>query len=350
MPPNVPVFPFERFRRIFLLGVLGMGLLASLLSLLMSERSPGVGSVDHVSTSITIALFSVLLLALWRGWVSTTLVGGTGLSLMLAYQLSNLAYRAANGTLASGGLGDGAVWFALFFPLTFLLLPLRAALLTSAGYYITGVGIAAVSILTAHVNGGLNPAVVNPIGQFFFSHLALLVMIYLYARSQAEYSSVHHMAYTDPLTGLPTRRSMGGWLERELGNPSTIGFSILLVDIDHFKQVNDTHGHATGDQVLREVGMRLSSALRGEDEVCRWGGEEFLVLAANTDRQGAEHLAQRMSEAVRKEPFLGRLSLTVSVGLACWQEGDTAETLVHRADEAMYRAKASGRNRLEIAG
>jgi len=345
-----PIFPFERFRRTFLLGVMGLGLLASLLSLFMSKRSPGVGSVDNLSTPIVAALFSVLLVVLWRGWVSTTLVGATGLTLMLAYQLGNLAYRAANGTLVSLGLGDGAVWFAVFFPLAFLLLPLRTALLTSAGYYLVGVGIAAVGILTAHVNGGLNLAVVNPIGQFFLSYLALLIMIYLYARSQAEYSSVHQMAHTDALTSLPNRRAMQKGLERELRRHNPLGFSILLVDIDHFKRVNDEHGHPVGDQVLREVGMRLSSALRAEDEFCRWGGEEFLILAPNTDCAGAERLAERLSEGVRKEPLLGSLALTVSVGLACWREGDTAEALIRRADEAMYRAKAAGRNRLEIAG
>ena len=350
MRSDKPVPPYERFRRVFLLGVMGIGLLASVLSLFMSKRSPGIGSVDNVSTPIVAVLFSVLLVVLWRGWVSTTLVGATGLTLMLAYQLGNLAYRAVNGTLASLGLGDGAVWFAVFFPLAFLLLPLRAALLASAGYYLVGAGIAATSILSAHLNGGLNLAVVNPVGQFFLSYLALLVMIYLYARSQAEYTSVHHMAHTDALTGLPNRRQMGIWLERELRGHSPMGFSILLVDIDHFKRVNDEHGHATGDQVLREVGMRLSSALRSEDEMCRWGGEEFFVLAPNADCTGAERLAERLSEATRKEPLLGSISLTVSVGLACWREGDTAETLIHRADEAMYRAKAAGRNRLEIAG
>jgi diguanylate cyclase (GGDEF)-like protein len=342
--------PLERSQRLILLGVLLMGFLASLLSLVSGVRSAGVNPPDWAITTFISVLFGGLLLALWRGWVSTRLVGQIGLTLMLIYQLGNLTYRAVYGTLASRGLGDGALWFALFFPLAFLLLPLRAALLTSAGYYLAGLGITALSLLTTQVNGDLNLANLNPIGQFFLSHLALLVMIYLYARSQAEYSSVHQMAHTDALTGLPNRRLMGVWLEHELRGHSPLGFSILLVDIDHFKRVNDTHGHATGDQALREVGMRLASALRTEDEVCRWGGEEFLVLAPNTDCAGAQQLAGRLSQAVREEPLLGGIPITVSVGVACWREGDNAETLVHRADEAMYRAKASGRNRLEVAG
>lgn len=341
--------PYERFRRSFLLGIMGLGLLASLLSLFMGQRSPGVGIWDNLTTPLVIGLFSFLLVVLWRSWISTAWVGAAGLILMFSYQLGNLAYRATAGTLQREGLGDGAIWFALFFPLAFLLLPLRAALLASVVYYLAGLSTTAMGLLVAQGSNGLNFAIVNPIGQFFLSQLALLAMIYLYAHSQAEYSSVHQMAYTDALTGLPNRRSMGAWIERELHCHSPLGFSILLIDIDHFKQINDSYGHTIGDQVLREVGMRIASALRPEDEVCRWGGEEFLVLAPNTDQAGAQRLGEHLSEALRKEPLLGSLSPTISIGLACWEKGSTAETLIQRADEAMYRAKALGRNRLEVA-
>jgi two-component system cell cycle response regulator len=129
--------------------------------------------------------------------------------------------------------------------------------------------------------------------------------------------------------------------------------SLMMTDIDHFKAVNDTHGHQAGDDVLKEIGKRLRANVRPTDVVCRTGGEEFVVLMPNTPGDLACAAAERIRKAVAAEefPVLGgsqSLRITVSAGVSTLQgEGDTIDDLMHRADTALYQAKTGGRNRVE---
>jgi two-component system cell cycle response regulator len=136
---------------------------------------------------------------------------------------------------------------------------------------------------------------------------------------------------------------------RENGKP----VSVLLFDIDHFKSVNDTYGHAAGDEVLRAIGQRASANLRGTDMVARFGGEEFVVVMSDTPRDLAAMVADRIRERVAAEPIPlqddpAGLTVTVSIGVASTGPDDTTpDDILRRADAAMYRAKAAGRNRVE---
>ena len=118
--------------------------------------------------------------------------------------------------------------------------------------------------------------------------------------------------------------------------------ALARIDVDHFKAINDTHGHQGGDEVLAEVARRLARAVRGGDELARWGGDEFVVILPATDRAGAGRAAERLRAAVAAEP-IGDLGVTISVGWAHWA-GDTPDDLLARADRALYRAKDAGRN------
>jgi two-component system cell cycle response regulator len=159
---------------------------------------------------------------------------------------------------------------------------------------------------------------------------------------------------TDALTGLANRRrteeclGVLGSAARRHGHP----LAALILDIDHFKAVNDTYGHAAGDRVLREVAARLQAEVRREDLTGRWGGEEFLVLAPMTDETGVAALGERLRKAVEAEPFdtgSGRtLPITISVGAAAGGAADP-EAMIRRADGALYAAKAAGRNRVSVA-
>ena len=127
--------------------------------------------------------------------------------------------------------------------------------------------------------------------------------------------------------------------------------AVMLIDMDFFKSVNDTHGHDTGDSVLREFADRLRRNIRGVDLACRFGGEEFVVLMPDTDWRQAQNVAERVRQAVAEKGFGGSpsrpLALTVSVGLALNEaETDTPEVMLKRADVALYRAKREGRNRV----
>jgi diguanylate cyclase (GGDEF)-like protein len=127
---------------------------------------------------------------------------------------------------------------------------------------------------------------------------------------------------------------------------------VVLADLDHFKQINDTYGHLAGDAVLRETARRMRDVLRPYDSIGRYGGEEFLLVLSNCDTVGAAALAERLLQAVRKDTIVlaeGTVSVTLSAGVATSGVIQDPEALVGAADVALYRAKRGGRNRVEVA-
>ena len=153
----------------------------------------------------------------------------------------------------------------------------------------------------------------------------------------------------DALTGLSNRRAiltqLAGMVSgaRRHGHP----LSIAVCDIDHFKRVNDQHGHKTGDEVLVASAHAMGTHLRQEDQLGRLGGEEFLVLLPDTDADAAMHAAERMREEVAAAPT--PVPVTVSIGIATWEDGETPEAFLARADDALYAAKDAGRDRVLAA-
>ena len=160
------------------------------------------------------------------------------------------------------------------------------------------------------------------------------------------------LAVTDPLTGLHNRRYMSGQLSALVRRATHGGepVSALLVDIDHFKRINDSFGHAVGDEVLREFAIRLATNVRAVDLACRYGGEEFVVIMPDTGLAEAKAIAERLRSHVAGSPFNvagvdDALGVTISVGVASTlSSDDTAQDLLKRADDAVYDAKAGGRN------
>jgi diguanylate cyclase (GGDEF)-like protein len=156
----------------------------------------------------------------------------------------------------------------------------------------------------------------------------------------------------DGLTQLYNRRFIEESLAKEFGRSRRYGhtLSLILCDIDHFKQVNDNYGHLVGDEVLREVSRRLAEGVRVSDQLGRYGGEEFLVLLPETDTQGGQILAERLRQVVESEPIESHghsLNITISLGLTELHGGClTYEQLIHEADQALYQAKAQGRNQV----
>ena len=164
------------------------------------------------------------------------------------------------------------------------------------------------------------------------------------------------LSSTDPLTGLHNRRHMRDALNAEVARHTRHGrpFSIMMVDVDHFKKYNDTYGHPEGDGLLKKVGEILSSSLRTNDFAARYGGEEFLVLLPDQDQKGAVEVAERIRQRISVETedeANQRKAVTVSVGVATFPEaGRAANVLLSNADAALYRAKNTGRNCVSIAG
>ncbi|MBT5812353.1 MAG: PleD family two-component system response regulator, partial [Rhodospirillaceae bacterium] len=172
-------------------------------------------------------------------------------------------------------------------------------------------------------------------------------------RLRSNYERSIEMALTDSLTGLYNRRYLMAHLDGQLKRMqlSEKAMSLMMFDIDFFKSVNDTHGHGVGDEVLRELAVRVTKNLRSFDTVARYGGEEFVVVMPDTDLGIAMSVAERLRANVAGEPFkvsapVGELSITLSIGVTkALGDTDTTDALIGRADEALYHGKRTGRNK-----
>lgn len=164
------------------------------------------------------------------------------------------------------------------------------------------------------------------------------------------------MAVTDQLTGLYNRRYLASHMSAMFDRAQWTGrpLSVMIIDIDHFKNINDTHGHDVGDRVIQQFASRISNAVRGIDLACRYGGEEFLIAMPDTEMGFATVVAERLRQEIAADKFSAdnassELNITISIGIASTENGpdaDTAQKLIKRADEALYIAKTGGRNRV----
>ena len=192
-------------------------------------------------------------------------------------------------------------------------------------------------------------------GAFDANDLELLRFISMTIALDIENVRLHRVAVTDPLTGAYNREFLLARLPQEIeaAIDRDRPLSLALVDVDHFKAVNDQYGHGIGDVVLAEVARRLRGAIRGGDLLVRYGGEEFLAVLPKADAGRAWEVGERMRQRVCEKAFdVGdglALLLRVSVGIAQWRMGETMPDLIERADTAMYEAKERGRNRVEVA-
>lgn len=173
------------------------------------------------------------------------------------------------------------------------------------------------------------------------------------ARLRDSLVDVKREATTDGLTGLCNRKAFDSRLRRSLSafKSDNTAVSVLLLDVDHFKRVNDTFGHQVGDLVLRLIGRLLTESVKGRDTAARYGGEEFAIILAGTGIGAARIVAEQVRVMLASKRFGGKggsdaASVTISIGISQARVGDTGAALVGRADEALYRAKATGRNRV----
>lgn len=276
-----------------LLRLLALSLMAMILALLLLRLKTGTVGLNHASNGLVISFFGVTILSVrgFREW-----------PLLFLLPTVIFAGLAAALELPAGELA------ALFFDLLVMMI----------------------------------------IGMIVMTALRHILTSEFLARQQ-----LREMASTDPLTGLLTRRAMRPLIEHELQRAKRAGvpFSLVLGDLDLFKRVNDTWGHETGDLVLKETGRRLGSGLRHQDALCRWGGEELLILLPDTPMEGAREVAEKLRQTMAPPIDANGqpVNQTISLGVASFQKEDTANTVIGRADEALYRAKSKGRNRVEVA-
>jgi diguanylate cyclase (GGDEF)-like protein len=177
-------------------------------------------------------------------------------------------------------------------------------------------------------------------------HLAICLDITEAKRVEEE---LRVLSITDSLTGIYNRRYFQERLKSEVARAAREGLSlsVIMLDIDHFKQINDQHGHAQGDRVLQAFCQHIGQRLRRTDVFCRLGGEEFMVLCPGSNSDQAYHLAVELWQGLRSVVVDGVGVVTASFGLACWRPGEGADALLLRADSGVYAAKQAGRDRVQ---
>lgn len=254
--------------------------------------------------------------------------------------LAFLSMSIVFGTIVLKGSAQ-LLWIYPALTAIFFLLPANIAALLSAGVLI-GIGI----VLRNELNLFLTV-------QFYISAVATLIFSYAFAdRMRKQQEQLTELATKDPLTGAGNRRAMEQKLLDIIAfqrRDQSVPASLILMDLDKFKEINDNHGHAKGDDILVAFVQNIQNRIRATDRLYRFGGEEFVVIAENTPLKEAIGLAEKLRLSVEKDGWLAQHSLTISVGTAKYDPFETAFEWLGRADRAMYQAKEQGRNNCCIA-
>lgn len=348
--------PTERFLRrtvlsLLLVLVLG-GLLATALHALQSERHALDGILPPLLALAMLGLFvhlyrkpEALLPVIWAG----TLVGLAGLAIP-AWHYTAAAWMAPQGTLVGTLPPITALLVPLLLVLMVFLRPRRLLAIAVGAWLLVAAPI--LVYLMAHPHELVTPRGLDMM--LALGPVTLIVVIFIpyqrgielwIARLQHERTEAQLLAERDALTGLYNRRAGERFVADRLDAPDDSDV-LILFDIDHFKRVNDTHGHPAGDAVLREVALRCGALLRKSDVFARWGGEEFLVLVRGTEQAGVIRVADALRTAISATPIVPAGTVTASFGVAHHNAADALASWLARADAALYEAKHSGRDRV----
>lgn len=356
-------------RTVYLLG-LPFGATSALLLLWLEHAQGTLHIVDRFGLPLLALLLLVLTLLFWRRRgqffvLELLLFGGVSLMLLASFVYSIFQLPTTD-VVNLTGLG---YWTTVLFTLAFLIFGVRTGLRLSLGVYLLALG-----VWVAEIVVGSNSSVIERtiLFQLYAANGLQLFLLYafgLLVQLQTQQAArLERDANTDVLTSLPNRRFLQAQLEAEFERATRYQrtFSVALLDIDHFKGINDTFGHPVGDEILREVGQLLQAQARTLDTTGRWGGEEFLLLLPELPLKSAGEVAERFRTLIGAYTFAATLApaaapafdpetsstaspgvlLTVSLGVAEFRQGETLADLLARADRALYDAKTQGRNRV----
>ena len=344
----------DALKRSFYLFSLPLAMIAVSLLVVAEWRQGTLHIVDALGLPLLVLLFGTLTLGLWRGAISVTRLEVAAFSGVVPMYLASLGYSLFSLPQAQAALwnltGLG-YWSPIVYALAFLIFGVKVGLRMSLLVY-------AISLLVWFIYFIiLFLADETPMGgavfyQLFASNGLLLVMLYGVGRAfvaQAQQTAqLEHAAHTDPLTQLYNRRFLTQCLAQvvsSLGHAQPL--SLVLVDLDHFKKINDVYGHGVGDRVLQGVSRYLLDHARKMDVVGRWGGEEFLLVLPDTALPEALGVAEQLRAGLEQSPDEATGTLTASFGVVQAGPGEAVAGLLERADRTLYRAKGAGRNRVE---
>ena len=350
-----PDLAFAARRRRVLGVIVPLGAVATLVALVLRPRSAGVlGTMDGWFLGLLagcLALIGVTLRTTWasraESWLVTLLYGSLAGRLLVGVAM------AEPGASLNEFVPPFHHWLPIVVLVGYLILPSADALVRSALFLAVGAGAViawAVATWADPANATLRYALVE---QYLVAHPICLALTHTVLRlrsavaeGQLRLGKASSDARTDPLTGLANRRGLQEAMqELELTGE---GAGVALLDLDHFKALNDTHGHATGDTALVAVARALAEVLREGDVVGRWGGEEFLVLLRQPEPD-MEAVGERLRERVARVAVAETLSITAWLGVTRAAPEEPLEDAIERADRALYAAKHAGRNCVRAA-
>lgn len=342
------------------LGLLGLSTLGALMALLVNvARGTPSPLITAAAIAVTVGNATLATLTL-AGRLRVAVLEWVLLLSFTAVIVANLVYGLYLAPHDAGAVDGGRAamhWVPVAFVVAYIALDARLAARVALGILLGVVLVAAPAFLAGPETGDRIGSAQEFV-QVILAYVVTLVALSFFAglpqrlvRWRDTALEMRELAFSDALTGLANRRWAEAQLDLELARSERYGggFAVIVVDIDHFKRLNDAHGHAVGDEVLIGLAATLRRSLRASDRVARWGGEEFLVFAPETPLPAAIELAEVLRRQAASTPLGNGLLVTISLGVAGWRAGDTRGTLVERADAALYRAKGSGRDRVVVA-
>jgi len=349
---------FDLKRRVYLCA-LCISLIALSLTWVFETIQQRNSPVDYIAHPFMALYFVILAVSLLRNKNCVRLFEIFTYGLLFSYFLIQVAMIMSDAASSDvvRRLSALSAWIPLVYVLGFLVFKTRHALLGSLIFWglIVIPGIVYVSQIGDRLDALKE---ITALAQLYLAsaiYIVLLLMISLlrehYVRSRALAESMTQLASMDFLTQSYNRRHLQTTLNRAIDRARRYGrnVSVIMLDLDRFKRVNDLYGHPAGDQVLRDVSEIVRQCIRLSDEFGRWGGEEFLIIAIETDIEQAQRLAERLRSALVKRRFDLVGTVTASFGVALYQKDESADELVMRADQSLYLAKENGRNRVEVS-
>jgi len=265
-------------------------------------------------------------------------------------------YTVLNGAISDGGQieSDFILWLPIIYILGFGMLDIRDALLCSLSFFIIIILLGFFVVLQTGVFY-ISPNNLYILIEIYLSGVFYIIILYLMSRVREHYVTslvtadlMSKLAMTDSLTLVDNRRQLEKYLDDEIkrADRHRLPLAVIMFDIDNFKRINDRFGHATGDIVLVKTAQIVRESLRTSDHFGRWGGDEFLCVATNTDEDTAIRLAERLRKELEQAKIHETIPITGSFGVTRFTRGDTPDGLVRRADIGLFRAKNSGRNQV----
>jgi diguanylate cyclase len=302
---------------------------------------------------ITLLSGSFLILCFWQqGYSVAALTAVMGFAAYCNFGLQNIIYGNESAQHINAITGT-IQWFPLIYLTVFIFLKRHQAIIVSVSIYSSVLAIILYKFLFG-MNSTDNPDILPILVQMVCSHpiyIALLLWIILIQnyliKALIQINYMKRIINFDCLTGILNRRAINEVLQQKLIQTKK-NIAVILVDIDHFKRINDNYGHDVGDQVLITVANVLNCNVTKESSLGRWGGEEFLIVVSEATPEITAKLAHKLCTCISQKSYLSVERVTASFGIAMSQPNDTMKSLIKRADIALYQAKNNGRNRVEF--